>query len=204
MKIYIARHGQNEDNANGILNGHRDKPLTELGRAQAYELGQALTAASISVDATYTSPLSRAYETAMIASQVANLPTPLKHALLIERDFGIMTGKRADQIEEICGDQIIKTKTITYFLEPTGAETFPDLLVRAERLLDAMRNEYKNKSLAFFTHGDIGKMLYAQFYSLPWQKVLTNFHFGNGELLVLEDGTDPQQSHIVRLSQYNH
>lgn len=33
MKIYLARHGQNEDN----LNGHRDVPLTDLGRAQAHE-----------------------------------------------------------------------------------------------------------------------------------------------------------------------
>ena len=32
LKIYIARHGQNEDNANGILNGHRDLPLTDIGR----------------------------------------------------------------------------------------------------------------------------------------------------------------------------
>ncbi|MBP7769257.1 histidine phosphatase family protein, partial [Candidatus Saccharibacteria bacterium] len=38
MSIYIARHGQNKDNAEGILNGHRDRPLTELGRRQAMEL----------------------------------------------------------------------------------------------------------------------------------------------------------------------
>ncbi len=31
LKIYLARHGQNEDNANGILNGHRDLPLTDIG-----------------------------------------------------------------------------------------------------------------------------------------------------------------------------
>jgi probable phosphoglycerate mutase len=34
MKIYLTRHGQNEDNLNGILNGHRDLPLTDLGRDQ--------------------------------------------------------------------------------------------------------------------------------------------------------------------------
>jgi len=31
MKILIARHGQDEDNAKDILNGHRDMPLTEKG-----------------------------------------------------------------------------------------------------------------------------------------------------------------------------
>lgn len=42
LKIYIARHGQNEDNANGILNGHRDLPLTSLGERQAYELADGI------------------------------------------------------------------------------------------------------------------------------------------------------------------
>ncbi len=41
-EIFIARHGQNEDNINGILNGHRDLPLTSLGREQAKELGEAI------------------------------------------------------------------------------------------------------------------------------------------------------------------
>lgn len=27
--IYIVRHGQDQDNEHGILNGHRNMPLTE-------------------------------------------------------------------------------------------------------------------------------------------------------------------------------
>lgn len=30
-KIYLARHGQDKDNSEGILNGHRDTPLTDIG-----------------------------------------------------------------------------------------------------------------------------------------------------------------------------
>jgi broad specificity phosphatase PhoE len=51
--FYVARHGQNVDNANGILNGHRDLPLTELGEKQAQTLGQQVLysgAASIGSD----------------------------------------------------------------------------------------------------------------------------------------------------------
>lgn len=33
--IYLARHGQDEDNLNGVLNGHRNQPLTGLGKQQA-------------------------------------------------------------------------------------------------------------------------------------------------------------------------
>ena len=40
MKIYLARHGQDKDNENGILNGHRDTALTELGLSQAKEIAE--------------------------------------------------------------------------------------------------------------------------------------------------------------------
>ena len=40
LKIYLTRHGQDVDNANGILNGHRDQPLTELGVGQATAAGK--------------------------------------------------------------------------------------------------------------------------------------------------------------------
>lgn len=38
LNIYLARHGQNQDTASGILNGHRELPLTEPGIAQAEEV----------------------------------------------------------------------------------------------------------------------------------------------------------------------
>ena len=58
-EIFIARHGQNEDNANGVLSGHRDLPLRGLGRAQACELGEGIRLAGLQFDAVYGSPLSR-------------------------------------------------------------------------------------------------------------------------------------------------
>ena len=58
-EIFIARHGQNEDNANGILSGHRDLPLRGLGRAQACELGEGIRLAGLPFAAVCGSPLSR-------------------------------------------------------------------------------------------------------------------------------------------------
>ena len=62
--IYIARHGQNEDNVHGILNGHRDLPLTDLGRQQARQLARHIKDRGLVFDAVYASPLGRAFETA--------------------------------------------------------------------------------------------------------------------------------------------
>ena len=63
-ELFIARHGQNEDNVNGILNGHRDLPLTELGRQQARQLAVEIGRAGMAIDVVLASPLSRALETA--------------------------------------------------------------------------------------------------------------------------------------------
>ena len=128
--IYIARHGQNEDNARGILNGHRDLPLTDLGRQQARQLARHIKDRELVFDAVYASPLDRAFETAAIVATALGLAEPIVHDDLIERDFGIMTGKLAADIEEICAPDIIKAENVTYFLHPDGAETFPELLAR--------------------------------------------------------------------------
>lgn len=204
MEIYLARHGQNEDNVEGILNGHRDRPLTDLGRNQARESGQNVLEHKLSFDVVLTSPLIRARETADIIASVANLPTPKVHPLLIERDFGIMTGKLAKDIEQLCAPNIIKTDTITYFVNPEGAEDFEMLLARARTLLSEVAELFRDKNVLMVTHGDIGKMIYAAYYKLPWEHVLTQFHFGNSELLRLSPDSAAEEAHVFRIEQYNH
>ncbi len=181
--IYIARHGQNEDNANGVLNGHRDLPLTDLGRRQAHQLGESIKRQNLKFDAIYTSPLSRAYETARIASTLAGLPNPIIHDDLIERDFGMMTGKPVASIEELCTPDIIKAEKTTYFLCPDGAETFPELLNRGCDVLDFVRANHPDQTILLVCHGDIGKMIYAAASGVSWSRTLTEFYFDNTDMI---------------------
>lgn len=204
LQIYLTRHGQNIDNVAGILNGHRDEPLTEKGIEQAQEIAKRIKDINLSFNVIYSSPLSRAFETANIISKVTTLLEPEKESLLIERDFGIMTGKNISDIEKLCSPNIIKTNTITYFLNPEGAETFPDLMVRARVLLNKIMERHKDGNVLLVTHGDIGKMIYAEYYKLDWKIVLTQFHFGNCDLLLMSDDSKPDDSHLFKLPQYNH
>lgn len=204
LKIYIARHGQNEDNANGILNGHRDMPLTDIGIKQAYQLAEGISRARLTFDELYVSPLSRAKVTGEIVAETLGYETPKVLDSLIERDFGSMTGVPVGDIELFCAPHVVRTDKITYFLAPPGAETFPVLLARAERALTELRLLHDSGSILLVTHGDIGKMLFAAYYRMPWQDTLTKFHFGNCELLVLADGYDPNEPHIVKVQQYSH
>jgi broad specificity phosphatase PhoE len=203
LKIFLARHGQNIDNVNGILNGHRDEPLTGLGEEQAHRTAVYIRESGISFDKVYSSPLVRAYRTAEIISHDLDLPQPEVEEDLVERDFGVMTGKPVSKIEELCAPDVIKTATVTYFLSPSGAETFPDLIQRARVLLEKLNEKHKEGSLLLVTHGDFGKMMYAAYYDLPWENVLTSFHFGNCELLLLSPDSAAEDAHCFKQVQSN-
>ncbi len=204
MRIYLVRHGQNEDNARGILNGHRDLPLTTLGISQAQETGNKIKEMGLQFDVVLSSPLVRAYRTAQIISECSNNPEPLILHSLIERDFGIMSGKRACDIEKMCGSEVIRTDTVTYFISPVGAESFDDSVRRAKRVLSYLQSTYEHRDILLVSHGDFGKMLYAAYYDVPWREVLTQFHFGNSEILLLSRDSTAEDAHIFHLKQYNH
>jgi len=200
--IYIVRHGQDEDNAKGLLNGRRDTPLTSLGESQAYALANNIKeSVDIRVDTIFCSPLKRAHRTADIIAEVLELPLPVVLDDLIERDFGIMSGMPQDKIVELCSPDILKTPTVTYFLKPEGAETFPMLLDRAGKLLNRLKQD--DGDVLLVTHGDFGKMLFADYFNLDWQDVLQSFHFGNSDLLELSPVTDPESAHRYLAEQYN-
>ncbi len=204
MKIYLARHGQNEDNFNAILNGHRDLPLTGLGREQAKEAASNIKSLGLKFDFVYSSPLSRAFETATIISDLANQPAPVVHPLLIERNLGLMTGRPIASIKDYCGEDILVTGIITYFLNYEGAETFTDLVARAKILLAELEEKHPNDTLLLVGHGDMGKMIYAAYYDLPWKDVLSGFHFGNSELLLLASDSSASETHVFSITQHNH
>ncbi len=203
LTIYLARHGQNEDNVDGILNGHRDRPLTDKGLEQAEVLAAYIQNSGVRFDKIYTSPLLRAYRTAEIIADSLGAEKPEVLPLLIERDFGIMTGKPLGQIEELCSPDIIKTDTVTYFLSPKGAETFPELLDRGKQILSGIQEEHQEGKILLVSHDNIGKMIYCAYYDLGWKDVLTQFHFGNSDVLVLSPSFNASNAYLYQTEQYN-
>ena len=192
------------DNATGILNGRRDEPLSEKGIEQANEVVVKIKETGIYFDHVYSSPLKRAYKTAEIITDTLGIAKPEVLPNLIERDFGIMTGQPQSKIKEICSPDIIQSDTITYFLSPEGAETFPQLVERAKRLLDMLKAKHKDENILLVTHGDFGKMIYAAYYNLNWKEILNMFHFGNSELLELSEESGPEETHVFKIEQHNH
>ena len=152
-------------------------------------------------DAVYCSPLCRAKVTAQIVCDRLDVNfEPIVIHRLVERDFGIMTGKPSSEIERLCSPDIIKTDTITYFLCPIGAETFPDLIRRGSLVLNHVNSLHSTGNVLLVCHGDIGKMIYVAATGKHWEDVLRNFHFGNGDLIEVGN---TKEAHVVKLPQQN-
>ncbi len=198
LKIYIVRHGQDQDNAAGILNGHRNQSLTALGKKQARILADNLVQKNLEFSGFYVSPLKRARETAAIIAKKLKLKAPRVWPELIERDFGIMTGKPLSDLIILCSPHIIMAEKVNYILKPYGGETFPQLMARARKVLARVRREHKSGNVLLVAHGDIGKMIFAAYYGLSWQKVIKLFYFDNSDALVLAPKMDYRQAYIKK------
>lgn len=88
VNIYLIRHGETDWNKNGILMGQTDVPLNANGKKQAAEAANILS--GVDFDICYTSPLSRARETAEIIC-VGKVKI-IEDSLLMERNCGKYAG----------------------------------------------------------------------------------------------------------------
>jgi broad specificity phosphatase PhoE len=130
--LWFARHGESTWNAEGRWQGQADPPLSELGRAQAEALAEALAGAGIALLA--SSDLERARETARIVAARLGLEPVLDPALR-EHDVGAWSGLTHAQIEARWPEELARFRAGDLALAPGGGES--RLVLRA-RVRDAL------------------------------------------------------------------
>jgi broad specificity phosphatase PhoE len=94
--IWLARHGETADNADGRVQGSIDTPLSDHGREQARALAE--RAATLGLDALYSSQLARALETARIVGERIGLE-PMVDERFAESYRGVWEGRLLCDIE---------------------------------------------------------------------------------------------------------
>ncbi len=97
--ITFIRHGESVGNLENRMQGLRDYPLSETGRAQANALADRWQAECAGFDTVITSPLSRARETAEIISDKLMITAIRQEPVWVERDMGIRSGLTIDEIK---------------------------------------------------------------------------------------------------------
>ncbi len=157
MLIYIVRHGETDGNRNGVLQGWTNQPLNDRGRELAIVTAKAL--ADIEFDIAYSSPLSRAYETAEIILRYSHHPIPeiITDERIKEICFGEWEGKGITKENfSIPSERFNEFYTDTFnFSNAPGGETTWDVIHRTgDFLVEVLNNPvYQDKKILVVTHG---------------------------------------------------
>jgi len=133
MEIVFVRHGESVANLNGVVQGRGDYKLTPKGRDQAIRTANALV--DFRPYRIYTSPLSRAHETAEIINRPHGVEVVVLEELL-EYSLGEFEGLTFEEIVEKYPHVPAELEKGRPFHQlPKGAERDEDVDIRAEAVL---------------------------------------------------------------------
>jgi probable phosphoglycerate mutase len=164
-KLYITRHGQTEWNVAGRMQGHKDSPLTELGKSQAKLLGKRLE--NEPIDIIISSSSGRTLST-------ANLIRGERDIEIIENDNfkEIKMGEWEGELHSDIGERFPEQKDNFWkapdIYKPTsGGESFFDLVKRTSGEVEKVIEKYKDKNILIVTHAVSLKSLLLYFENKP-------------------------------------
>ena len=180
--LFLVRHGQDLDSSRSLINGRRDPPLTELGRAQALSVADRLRAKSI--DCIYTSPLRRASQTASIISERLGVEELRVESDLIERDYGVLTGRSPAEIPVHARETFV-SNDFRYVIDSPGVEDYTRLWARAGDALRRIQHRHAGGSVLIVAHNEVIKMMRSNFIGRSWQDELRLPPLGYCEVIAL-------------------
>lgn len=200
MIMYIIRHGETDWNRVRRVQGHTDIPLNDYGRHLAEQTAEGMK--DIPIDLIYTSPLSRAKETAQIVIGERKIPL-YNEERIKEISFGGYEGLcTGGEHKEPGSDEFNRFFTDTAnYAPPQDAETISELYERTGDFLREMcqREDLQDKHILVSTHGAAmtallnrikGNVSIAEFWrdEVPPNCAVTMVEIKDGQMKILREG----------------
>ncbi|WP_218003363.1 histidine phosphatase family protein [Nocardia concava] len=154
--LTMVRHGESTANAAPytgaaeFISGTRDAdvPLTEKGAGQAAAVGKRLAEIAPGFDLVLCSPYVRTRETARIALEAVDAPTPRFDERLRDRENGILFGlTRSGIMLRYPREYREMGRLGGFYYRPPGGESWPDVALRLRAVLREMHGH-----VLVFTH----------------------------------------------------
>jgi len=164
MRLYYVRHGLTDWNTAGRLQGHRDVPLNETGRAQAVHCGEivrdlfARGPCSAGQYDYVSSPLTRARETMEIMRATLGM-APTGYAIeprLTEISFGEWEGLTYAEVMLRDPDVVARRETDKWEFLPPGGENYRQVARRVGAWYASLERD-----TVVCAHGGTGRALVA-------------------------------------------
>ncbi len=154
--ILLVRHGETDWNREKIFRGAHDVPLNDHGRHQAQLAADAL--GSHKIDAGYTSPLSRAAETASIVLEPHNIHAK-PHDGLHDFNYGDWTGKIESEVARQWPEEHAAWNAHPHEARIPGGDTLKVVFDRAFAAMEEIARRHDGQTVALFGHRVVNKLL---------------------------------------------
>jgi alpha-ribazole phosphatase len=154
--IYLVRHGQTAWNKEEIFRGRTDVPLDETGRKQAELAGQYFK--GMEIHAVYSSPLSRARETAEAIARVHHLKVEPLEAMT-DMSFGDWEGHAHQEVREKDAETYRQWVESPHVVRLPGGESLDDVRARSMTSLEELVRNQPGKKLVLVSHRVVCKVL---------------------------------------------
>lgn len=154
--IYLVRHGQTAWNREEIFRGRTDVPLDETGLKQAELVGAYFK--EIKIHSIYSSPLSRAWQTAERIARVHHLKVQALEGI-IDMSFGNWEGRAHQEIMETDPETYRQWREEPQFARLPGGETLEDVRRRAMASLEMVIEKHPEETLILVSHRVVNKVL---------------------------------------------
>jgi broad specificity phosphatase PhoE len=167
--FYLIRHGSCPGLGHKLWGRTPGVCLDEGGKAQVHHLAERF--AEVGVQAVYSSPLERAWETAAAVARALELDVQQSPAFN-EIDFGEWTGKSFEAISADERWQRFNTTRSTTRIP--GGESFLDVQARAVGELERLASRHPAARVAIVSHADVIKAVVGYFAATPidlWQRI---------------------------------
>lgn len=167
--LYLVRHGEVREGAEGRFVGHTDPPLSETGLEQARRVGRAL--AELPIEAVYSSDLLRSRQSAAEVARPLGLE-PVAVPALREMAMGRWEGLTLQEIAARDPD------LLTAWLARLDTFVFPGgegLLQLRARVLPALReilDRHAGRRVVVVAHGGPNRVILAEALGLPLAHLL--------------------------------
>lgn len=184
--LYFIRHGETDWNVEGRLQGQRDIPLNERGRAQSIEVGLKLRDVGAPAETLpwLVSPLQRTQETARLARHAIGL-SPHGYRLedgLKELTFGEWEGSTWSELRGRNPMGVERRFADKWNFAPPSGESYAMLSERAERWLDSIKGD-----AVIVSHGGVARVLLALRGKIDPREA-ASMDIWQGRLLIFQGG----------------
>ncbi|MBW7954772.1 isoleucine--tRNA ligase [Candidatus Gracilibacteria bacterium] len=153
--IYYIRHGQTDNNKNGIVNGGDDDiDLNQTGIDETISLAKSLASSGIKFDVIISSPMKRTVHTANLIKNHLNYDVEIvENEAFREQLFGEFKGMSHEEIKQKYGCKTDRELTVVY-----RNNKLEGILDFSKKVIDgykSLEEKYAGKNILIISHGGV-------------------------------------------------